>query len=683
MVGVKTDLVEHRNKQLAELGLPYEILGQLKRGSTARCIYQGIEKPTKQLVAIKEYEKGKIFDSEIEALSKLKKHPTVVGYKTPIYLDKGATLMIVMEWCDGLYLYEQLTSAQIARGLTFQEKRKVVEQILDAVGYTHKKGTIHRDLKPDNIFASNALGITVLDFGHAKPKGALLSTTIGAREYRAPECHTRDDAGEQNDACERLDIYPLGIIAHEILAGDFATPEKSLSSKLIEFGGSDKADACARLQGFVTPEHFPTDSPRDSLARIVRRAIAPKAEDSYASAETMRLDFDLAFRAQAVADLEKRLREPIKEPQQLAEVFDTYAGLWEDNSKDYLPDSALLKGANGLFKERLKQLEERLKGQVNEVDKVYGEEKRKKLAEITPWGDAFRANGSQYWDKFAEYEPQPEVKTTQDTTERKPKIEVVEAPRKIVVQESSSSDTQQMVRVALEHVILGEYQLKVSFPNKDGAVSLEIPEINGGVSSLCYHNGLLYHGVCDEPAGVWETVAGKKVTKEHAKDGHKARSVWCLVPFNGALYHGISYKNSSGAVLETLTGTVIGKRPTTVRNLFDHNGVLYDAGTDVFETFTGKRVYTSHNPEDRCDAIISYDGKLCAVNISNDGRGGRCTVFDAISGEKFAEVNEQTTGRLKELYDTLVRHLKRNEVLVPISFAESLVKDLKVIRRNA
>src|SRR5439155_314842 len=94
------------------------------------------------------------------------------------------------------------------------------KQVLGIVGATalaleaiHKEGVVHRDLKPSNILLPRAGGLKVVDFGIAGLVGAQEALSVGTVRYMAPELFA------EGGLDGRADIYSLGIIAYEMLAG--------------------------------------------------------------------------------------------------------------------------------------------------------------------------------------------------------------------------------------------------------------------------------------------------------------------------------------------------------------------------------------------------------------------------------------------------------------------------------
>ena len=101
--------------------------------------------------------------------------------------------------------------------LSLDETLNFIIPIIDALGYAHKKGIIHRDIKSSNIFITKDKRPVLLDFGIAHiDSGTKLTkagSIFGTPEYMSPE----QAKGEQVD--QRSDIYSLGMVMYECLAG--------------------------------------------------------------------------------------------------------------------------------------------------------------------------------------------------------------------------------------------------------------------------------------------------------------------------------------------------------------------------------------------------------------------------------------------------------------------------------
>ena len=123
---------------------------------------------------------------------------------------------LVTEFVDGQSLRALIeTSAPLPP----DQAVSLIRKIADGMDYCHKNDVIHRDLKPENILITSDGQPVIMDFGLALTKGAHrvtysnLSATMGTPDYMAPE----QIEGQRGD--QRTDLYALGTILYELLAG--------------------------------------------------------------------------------------------------------------------------------------------------------------------------------------------------------------------------------------------------------------------------------------------------------------------------------------------------------------------------------------------------------------------------------------------------------------------------------
>lgn len=158
------------------------------------------------------------FEHESDALARLQ-HPGIAAIYEAGIDGASGTPYFAMELVRG----ESIVEHANAHGMDAEAKLELLAAVADAVQHAHQRGVIHRDLKPDNILVDASHRPRVLDFGIARLTGdnrnATLATmpgqVMGTLAYMAPEQAAADPDGV--DA--RADIYALGAIGYELLAG--------------------------------------------------------------------------------------------------------------------------------------------------------------------------------------------------------------------------------------------------------------------------------------------------------------------------------------------------------------------------------------------------------------------------------------------------------------------------------
>ena len=201
----------------------YELDSEIGRGGMG-IVYRAKDRRLKRTVAIKLLPPELSFRSDIktrflreaETAAQLS-HPNIV----PIYtVDETEGLVyFVMAYVDG----ENLAKRIFERGvLPCEEVRRILRDVADALAYAHERGVVHRDIKPDNIIIAAQTGRPmVTDFGIARAVSdgdSRLTATgmaIGTPAYMSPE----QAAGERT-IDGRSDLYSLGIVAYQMLAGE-------------------------------------------------------------------------------------------------------------------------------------------------------------------------------------------------------------------------------------------------------------------------------------------------------------------------------------------------------------------------------------------------------------------------------------------------------------------------------
>ncbi len=220
----------------------YRILGELGRGGMG-VVWEAEQERPKRRVALKVMRRdqrvdelhARMFQREAETLARLK-HPNIAAIYASGHSDDGYDYF-AMELVTGQTLDRWLRSRpEIIDADELKLRLRLFRTICDAVHYAHQRGVIHRDLKPSNIVVSDesvsATGgtrsttgpvVKILDFGLARITDSdIAATTVseigmikGTLQYMSPE----QARGEVEVIDVRSDVYALGVILYELLAG--------------------------------------------------------------------------------------------------------------------------------------------------------------------------------------------------------------------------------------------------------------------------------------------------------------------------------------------------------------------------------------------------------------------------------------------------------------------------------
>src|SRR5437879_1619176 len=265
------------------LGSSFTLEGEIGRGGMG-VVYRARDERLKRGVAVKVLPPELAFREEIrirflreaETAARLS-HPHIV----PIHsVGEGPDGLVyfVMAYVDGESLAARLKRRE---RLPPEEARRIMMETADALGAGHALGIIHRDVKPDNILLEGSRGRTVLtDFGIAK---ALTSTTgpgtltatgvaIGTPHYMSPE-----QAAGDREIDGRSDIYSLGVVGYQMLAGELPFSAPTVPGLLLK----QITEPAPNLQ-----DKSPTCP--DDLAACVMRSLEKEPEARWPTADALR-----------------------------------------------------------------------------------------------------------------------------------------------------------------------------------------------------------------------------------------------------------------------------------------------------------------------------------------------------------------------------------------------------------
>jgi serine/threonine protein kinase len=187
----------------------------------------------------------------------------------PVIFDHGFTgeqAYIAMEYFGGGDLKERIRAGFTSRGAL-----RVASQIAKALCAIHERGVIHRDLKPQNILFRDNQRLALVDFGLAR-RVDIASTLTGAGEVLATPRYMSPEQCIGAPADHRSDLYSLGVILYEMLAGRKLFEGESAAGLLYMHVNGDVPRLPAKLAGYQP---------------IVDRLLAKQPQDRYQSAREL------------------------------------------------------------------------------------------------------------------------------------------------------------------------------------------------------------------------------------------------------------------------------------------------------------------------------------------------------------------------------------------------------------
>jgi len=268
-----------RERLQQALGAEFKVGDLLGEGGYA-AVFRARDRAGRRDVAVKVLDLGltpsaelaERFVREARTVAQLD-HPHVV----PIYRVggyKNTILYIIMRCVDGMSLRQLL---ERRHELSIDDAVRVARQVADALGYAHQRHIIHRDIKPDNILLDASGHVLVTDFGIAKASevasASQLTTegmVVGTPHYMSPEQAT----GDRIDT--RSDIYSLGIVLYQMLAGTVPFDGESAQAVLMKQATGDPAPI--RRQRREVP---------DKVARVLDRMLAKDPAERFQTAEEL------------------------------------------------------------------------------------------------------------------------------------------------------------------------------------------------------------------------------------------------------------------------------------------------------------------------------------------------------------------------------------------------------------
>lgn len=278
----------------------YEIRSLIGRGGMAE-VHQAYDTLLSRIVAIKmlrvDLAKDSVFLARFrrEALASASlNHENIVqvydtGEQTVTTPDGTEVHVpyIVMELVEGHTVHQLLTDGQ---PVPINEAVEIMSGVLNALEYSHKRGLVHRDIKPGNVMLTNSGKIKVMDFGIARAledSGQTMTSTdavVGTAQYLSPE----QARGETVDT--RSDLYSCGCMLFELLTG--RAPFKGDSAVSVAYQHvAEMPPLPSSIAADISPE----------LDRMVMKSLAKRPEERYQDAASMRSDMVRAAAGAAIS----------------------------------------------------------------------------------------------------------------------------------------------------------------------------------------------------------------------------------------------------------------------------------------------------------------------------------------------------------------------------------------------
>ena len=266
-----------------------DVIGQGGMGTIYRATDVNLMRPVAVKVMHNELAEDQAFQSrflqEARAAARLD-HPSIV--RIYHFGRESGLLYIVMELIDGLSLGAYLRQlAKLNQVVRLEETLSLVAQAADALGYAHRQGVIHRDVKPDNILVKRLdradrpgdppLRAMVTDFGLAKLLEADQDTQSGLLMGTLPYMSPEQVLDLPLDG--RSDIYSLGVVLYQLATGklplDIRTPERAMQAH--------------QYEEILAPREVHAGVPA-AVEAVILRALHRRPENRYQTAEELAAD---------------------------------------------------------------------------------------------------------------------------------------------------------------------------------------------------------------------------------------------------------------------------------------------------------------------------------------------------------------------------------------------------------
>lgn len=277
----------------------YRLLRFIARGGMGDVYLAEREQPYRQTVALKLLRPGMVTD---EAITRFRQERQILARLTHPNITQildggvhgGERPYLVLQFVDGRPITEYCDAHRLPR----HGRLRLFLTVCAAVGYAHRHLVIHRDLKPSNILVTDGGEVRLLDFGIAKliDPPALDAEAVVTRDYRPMTLEHAAPEQIRGDAITTAtDVYALGVLLHELLAGRKPFPGAGVTRAELERRVCEDRPA------------LPIAGDPD-LDNIVLVALRKEPERRYVSVEQLALDVERYLAHQPVSARPDTLR---------------------------------------------------------------------------------------------------------------------------------------------------------------------------------------------------------------------------------------------------------------------------------------------------------------------------------------------------------------------------------------
>ena len=300
------------------------------------------------------------FFREAQASARLS-HPNVITV-----FDMGeedGQLFIVMEFLEGEELRNLIAQK---RNVFLEDKLAMMIEVCDGLDYAHKRGIVHRDIKPGNIFVLRDGHVKLLDFGIARIATADAGLTrtglvMGTLRYMSPE-------QARGKVDHRSDIFSVGSVFYELLTYRHA------------FVGEDPMEILDRLRS-EDPELVSEVDPSlpPELGEIIARSLKKDPAQRFAELAHMRVELERLRRAltDEADQIRSRVRVRLEEIRDIQRALTERTGRsFEDETVPLIDDRIRVSGLSSLEREttakveRLRQLAAKVEAVAPDYDRA-------------------------------------------------------------------------------------------------------------------------------------------------------------------------------------------------------------------------------------------------------------------------------------------------------------------------